>query len=338
MHAVEFQTYGTPSCVAEPVMLKNPDRPTRGKVLVKVEACPINPSDLLRLRGLYGDSEGYLGRTGAGSQGVGRIAEVGPGVTHLNIGDLVPLHIYFAKSPVWREYIEHTANGLNSIPEGDLLQLSMTPGNPPSAWLILNNYMTLNSGDWIIQNAANSTVGCYINQLAALRGINVINVVRSESSLNAIKSKNVSNAFLDNSNLPKNILKVTGGARPKLAIDAVAGDSSGVLMNCLEDKGLIINYGMLSGSPITFDAKNTIFRDIQMKGFWLQRWWGETDIKRINELTQLVAKMISEGSLSVPVDRAFSFKNVRKALERVEKGASDGKVFLVPPGSPYLKA
>jgi mitochondrial enoyl-[acyl-carrier protein] reductase / trans-2-enoyl-CoA reductase len=41
--------------------------------------------------------------------------------------------------------------------------------NPPTAAVLLSEFVTLGQGDWVIQNAANSAVGLYLVQLARHR-------------------------------------------------------------------------------------------------------------------------------------------------------------------------
>ena len=50
--------------------------------------------------------------------------------------------------------------------------------NPATAYLMLNNYIKINNGDYILQNAANSGVGNYVIQLAKMYNIRTINLIR----------------------------------------------------------------------------------------------------------------------------------------------------------------
>ena len=50
--------------------------------------------------------------------------------------------------------------------EADPLQLAMMTINPPTAALLLREFVTLEPDEWVIQNAANSAVGLYLVQLA----------------------------------------------------------------------------------------------------------------------------------------------------------------------------
>src|SRR5262249_1815371 len=53
MKAIRFDQFGEPSEVLKAVDMPDP-RPGRGEILVRMIASPINPSDMLTVRGLYG--------------------------------------------------------------------------------------------------------------------------------------------------------------------------------------------------------------------------------------------------------------------------------------------
>ena len=65
--------------------------PGPGQVLVRVEAAPINPSDVLTLTGEYGMLP-PLPAIG-GNEGVGRVEQLGDGVTNVKVGQTVLLPV-----------------------------------------------------------------------------------------------------------------------------------------------------------------------------------------------------------------------------------------------------
>ncbi len=329
MLAIRHRRYGEPHKVLETVEVPEPGPPSPDQVLVAVEASTINPSDLLRLQGAYGDSAGAL-PADAGSQGVGRVLEVGAQVRHLKPGDLVPLHVYFAGVGIWRERLLHPASELIALPRADILQLAMINGNPPSAWLMLQDYVALQPGDWVIQNAANSSVGHYIIQLGRALGINTINVVRRADAVADLRETGAEQVLVSSDTLQQEVAAITGGAMARLAIDAVAGADTERLADCLATGATLVSYGLLSGEPCALHPRHPIFRDITLRGFWLQRWWDETPRPQINALFEKLAHMIADGRLHVPVEASYPLSAASDAVRHAASPGRRGKVFITP--------
>src|SRR5256884_9357541 len=108
-------------------------------------------------------------------EGGGRLWAFGGGVAPVKVGDrvLVPLYTFS-----WREGLFAPAAGLVALPEAEPRQLAMLGINPPTAALLLNEFIDLRPGDWVAQNAANSGVGRSLIAIAKARGLKTINFVR----------------------------------------------------------------------------------------------------------------------------------------------------------------
>jgi NADPH:quinone reductase-like Zn-dependent oxidoreductase len=65
-----------------------------------------------------------------------------------------------------------------ALPDGDVNQLSMLGMNPVTALLLLTEFVTLRSGDWLLSTAADSAVGRTIIPIAKARGWHTVNLVR----------------------------------------------------------------------------------------------------------------------------------------------------------------
>src|SRR6202795_2849821 len=127
MRAVQLTAYGNPVEGLKYVDIPEPDAPGPNQVLIGVEFCPINPSDLLLAMGMYALRPALP--TVIGNEGVGLVLNVGPGVRNVKVGDrvLAPLSSF-----TWRERMVISAKGLFALPPGaDPQQLSMLPINPP---------------------------------------------------------------------------------------------------------------------------------------------------------------------------------------------------------------
>lgn len=101
-------------------------------------------------------------------------------------------------SGTWASHIVAVAAQLQPLPnEADPLQLSMMTINPPTAALLLSEFGSLQPGEWVIQNAANSAVGFYLVQLARYRGYRTVNVVRREDAAEVVRETGGNVVLLD---------------------------------------------------------------------------------------------------------------------------------------------
>jgi Alcohol dehydrogenase GroES-like domain len=175
-----------------------------------VELAPLNKHDLLFMRGFFG---GPPTPTVVGNEGFGRVAAVGPGVANVKVGEHVLAPIF---GLTWRERLIAPAQGLFPLPDGDRLQFAQLGSNPPTAALILSEYMDLKPGDWVVQNGGNSGVGRSLIAIAKLRGVRTISLVRRHELIDELKA---AGADLVAAHLgigsSRAALAPTGRARPK---------------------------------------------------------------------------------------------------------------------------
>lgn len=297
-----------------------------GQALVAVLAAPINPSDLLTLTGEYGMLP-PLPALG-GNEGVGRVAALGPDTAGLAVGQLVLLPI---GSGTWATHLVAEARRLVPLPEGaDPQQLAMLTVNPPTASLMLSEFVTLASGDWVIQNVANSGVGGYLVQLARLRGIRTVNLVRRASAVAAVQAQGGDVVLVDGDDLAARVKAATGGAAIRLGIDAVGGAATDRLASCLAEGGTLVNYGMMSGEPCQVAPRNFVFNDLTLRGFWLAKWFrsASRDAQRAlyGELTRLVAT----GALHARIHATYPVDRIQAAVAAAAAGERDGKILIAP--------
>lgn len=327
MHAVRFSRFGPAHEVVELAEVPEPDAPGPGKVLLEIERAPINPADLLMFEGRYGAAPPKL-PVWAGGEAVGRVVALGPDVSHLAVGDRVL--VLLAGRGNWRPRTTVPAARLFALPQADLDQLAMLGVNPPTAWRMLEDFVSLGDGDWVIQNAANSGVGRALITFARRRGLRTINVVRRESLAEPLRALGADVVINDGVDLAARVLAATGGTRPRLAIDAVAGEATRRLAQSLADGGTLVNYGMLSGQPCAVDPGDLVFRDLTLRGFWLAKWFADASLEDMHALYRRLGEAIADGSLHVPVEAVYPLAKVREALAHSARRGRNGKVLLAP--------
>lgn len=303
-------------------------RPTlqAGQALIEVLAAPINPSDVLTLTGEYGLLP-PLPAIG-GNEGVGRIAELGPATAGPPVGQTVLLP---PQSGTWSTHLVADASTLVPLPnEADPQQLAMMTVNPPTALLLLREFVDLEPGDWVLQNAANSAVGTYLVQLARLRGLHTVNIVRRDDAVEAVREAGGDVVLVDGDGLAGRVAEATGGAGIRLGIDAVAGEAIGRLAECLAPGATLVNYGRMSGQPCVIQPSAFVFRDLTLRGFWLALWYRDATAEERAALIGEVARLIATGKLHARVQATYELSEIREAVAAAASGERDGKILIVP--------
>ena len=297
-----------------------------GQVLIQVLAAPINPSDVLTLTGGYGILP-PLPAVG-GNEGVGKVVQLGPDVASIAIGQTVMLPV---GGGTWATHMIGEAKKLMPLPnDADPLQLAMMTVNPPTASLLLSEFVNLKPGDWVIQNAANSGVGEYLIQLAKGRGFKTVNIVRRESAIAEVKAAGGDVVVVDGEGLAKRVAEATGDAAIRLGIDAVGGIATDNLASCLAMGGTLVNYGMMSGEACQVGAASFVFRDVTLRGFWLALWVRKAAPDRQAAVFGEIARMFSTGKLKTRIHATFDIVNIKDAVAAAAAGERSGKILVVP--------
>ncbi len=156
--------------------------------------------------------------------------EAGAGVSNVRVGDRVALSM---GSFTWRERIVVNADGLVALPaDADPQQLAMLTINPPTAHLLLETYVQLQSGDWIVINAANSAIARWIVGFAKRKSVRTLGLVRRAEAMSAAREAGCELVLLDDDNVPNKMAEALGEPRMRLALDAVSGDATAAWRSC----------------------------------------------------------------------------------------------------------
>jgi NADPH:quinone reductase-like Zn-dependent oxidoreductase len=288
--------------------------PAEGEVVIALEASPINMSDLLMISGRYGHRPKLP--SVMGTEGVGRVIAVGGGVKHLKQGDrtLVPY-----PTPAWAERVKANASQLRPLPGGDVHQLAMLGINPPTAYLMLTDFVSLPSGSWVIQTGANSSVGRALIPIAKSLGLKTVNVVRRDDVVAEVKAIGGDVVLVDGPDLAKQVAAETGKAPIALAVDGVGDTSTMNLLGCLGEKAVHVFYSMMSGKPPIVPATHLIFRDISMRGFWLANWFRDAKPHQITEMYDRLTPLVASGAISAPIAGTYSFAEIAEAVTMASK-------------------
>jgi len=284
----------------------------------------IHFADVLQVMGMYGTAPALPAVPG--TEGVGRVLEVGPGVEHLPIGSTV----FIAAGATWAQQVTAHASTFVPLPDGDPDQLAMLLASPATALLMLDSYVDLEEGDWILQSAANSAVGSALVQIAKARGLRTVNLVRREDAVGGLVELGADVVLVGTDNLSERVAQATGGAPIKLALDAVGGETFTALVDSLSMGGTLVSYSQVIEEPSALAPLDLIFRQIDVKGFWLAHWFTVASDEDKQALFGKLVPLVLSGQVTMAVDSAYTLDRIGEAIGRSMGGRRNGKVMLHP--------
>src|SRR5712692_2972520 len=310
---IELQT------VAEPALRED-------DVLISMEAAPLNPSDFLFVRGIYGIRPAFPSPIGA--EGVGRVAKIGSKVAVGLRGRRVLILPTYEQGTWADQVVVPVRNIVPMSDEPDPLQLSMIGINPVTAYLLLNRYVSLMPGDWIGQTAANSAMGQYIIALAKLAGVKTLNVVRREEAAEQVRRWGGDRVVLQGDDLHKDIEELLDGKKLSLVLDTVGGRPVGELARSLKPGGSIVVFALQSGQFPAISPKDLIYRGLSLHGFWLSNWIRNAPRTEIEEIYQKLGDLVADGSLSAAVEHVYPLEQFKEAFKQSLKSNRSGKILF----------
>ena len=321
--AVKQSEFGPPEKVLKLVELELADlKPD--EVLVTMKAAPINPADLNIIEGRYGllPQLPFI----PGNEGVGIISRVGGKVTHLAVGQKV---IAPFRTGFWCEAYVCDAVEVIPLPESlTTKQAAMLTINPPTAWLMLNEFVRLSRGDWLIQNAANSGVGRFVIQFAQQLGLQTVNIVRRKELVHELKVLGGDVVATDKPRFSKDVKGLTNNAPIKLGLNAVGDRSALEIATSLTTGGTLITYGAMARVPFQINNALLIFGDLRVRGFWRTNWFANASREKVCRLFEYLVGVILSNNLEVPVEEFYSLADIQKAIRHAQQDRRTGKILL----------
>jgi trans-2-enoyl-CoA reductase len=294
------------------------------EVRVEMKWAPINPADLNVLEGTYGHLPPLPAV--AGLEGAGVVTETGTRVSRLKPGQYV-------KPPwglgTWRETFTAKADDLLVFPPSLAPeQAAVFTVNPPTAWRMLHDFVALKPGDWVIQNAANSAVGCCVIQLARHLGLRTVNLVRRETLFPELKALGADVVLLDKDGAVEAAAEATGASSCRLALNAVGGDSAGRLLKALAPGGTLVTYGAMGKKPVLVGNGQLIFKDVHLHGFWITRWYRSAAPQAVAEMFDVLAGLTVAGNLQTPTEAVYPLAQFGEAVAHARKPERSGKILF----------
>ena len=321
--AIVYQTHGKPEEVLrleeQPIPEIGPD-----EALVRIHASPINPADLNQIEGKYPIRRSLPATPGF--EGAGMVEKIGASVRQLAVGTQVILpHTVGA----WREAAAVKAEELVAVPsEIAPEQAAMLKINPLTAWRMLHDFVRLEPGEWIIQNAANSGVGRAVIAMCRELGLRTLNLVRREELIDELRKEGADVVLVDNDEAREAAAEVTKQAAIRLGINQVGGDSALRLAKIVAPEAVIVTIGAMSLQPLRLPNGLLIFKNLHFTGFWVNKWYEQASPAARQEAFDRIFELAKRGLLQTKIEHAYSLTDFADAVARAGQGAREGKIIF----------
>lgn len=326
MKTIVFDRFGDPEEVLQARDVPVPE-PGRGQVRVRMIAAPINPSDLLVVRGQYGRLP-QLPAT-PGFEGVGMVEASGGGfLGRLVLGKRVA--VLHGAGGTWQEQVVIPARQAVRVPAGlPDTQVATFFVNPATALIMTQYVLKVPAGAWLLQTAAGSALGRMVLRLGKHYGFRTINVVRRRAQAEELKQAGGDAVICSaEESVPDRVHEITGGAGVPFALDAVGGATGLEAVKALGAGGRMLVYGTLSMEPMPLDTRVLMVGRKSIQGFWLSEWVRGQGPLRMLRLFRTVGKLLQAGVLTSEPGASFPLDQIRSAVRQAEQPGRQGKVLL----------
>jgi NADPH:quinone reductase-like Zn-dependent oxidoreductase len=318
MQAIHLTAYGNPAQNLKLVELPEPNAPSAGEALVRMEYAPVANSDLLLANGVYLLKPKLP--SVIGGEGTGIVEAVGPGVTSVKTGDRVTIPF---GTFTWSEKVLAPAQSLFVVPRSiDARTASMLNINPTTAVLLLSEFVKLKPRDWIVLNAANSQVARCLIAIAKSRGLNIVGIMRRSELIPEIETLGVDFVGVESPELSKQIQIATDGMPIRLGLDAIGGPATATIASLLSPGAHLVIYAWLSGLPIQVPQGDLIVKRLNVHGFWM---YYEEYLPKIQAALTEVTNIVASGKLTLPFIATYNLSQIKEAVEHSQRG---GKILL----------
>lgn len=322
---IKFYEFGSPKNVIK-VESKSIEPPKDHEVIVRMLSRPINPSDLIPIRGSY--SHRISLPNIPGYEGVGIVEDVGSSVSKNLIGKRVlPLR----GEGTWQEFVTTSAEFAVPIPDiiDDFTAAQMYI-NPVTAWVTCTEILKLRPNDVLLVNACGSAIGRVFAQLSKVLGFRLIAVTRNNIHTEDLLHLGAS-CVIDTSTAPlyETVMELTNGVGADAAIDSIGDTSGNDLAFCVRPNGNFLTIGLLSGIQVNWsDIVNKAKVNANM--FHLRNWNHSVSPIKWQKTFDHLIRLIKDNKLRMmKVDSVFDLSDIKRAIEAVESSKiTKGKVFL----------
>jgi NADPH2:quinone reductase len=265
---------------------------------------------------------------GLGSDAVGVVEAVGPGVTDIKVGDRVgyllgPQGAYADVRLMPADVLIPLPDGVSDRAAATLMMKGMT------AQYLFRQVYPLHGGETILYHAAAGGVGLVACQWARALGVKMIGTVSTDEKAAIAKAHGCTHTIVTSrENIAERVRELTDGKGVKVVYDSVGKDTLMASLDSLQPRGTLVSNGTTSG-PVVIDT--TL---LAVKGsIWVTRpamiHYATPRSQMLSMADELFGHVLAGRIVGEP-KQAFALADAADAHRALESRSTTGATVLVP--------
>lgn len=299
-----------------------------GLVRVAVTSAGLNRADLLQRKGFYPPPPGASDVLGL--ECAGTVAELGPGVTDIEVGSRV-MALVAGGGQAEEAVVDH--GSLLGVPD---LFSQEHAGAFPEVYLTayLNLFMLggLSRGKTALVHGGSGGVGTASIQLATAAGARVIVTAGSDDRCRRCREIGAEIAIdYHNEDFETASLEATDNRGVDVVLDCVGGSYLEKNLRALATEGRLVVIGLMGGKSGELDMRRLLSKRIRIIGSTLRALDLDRKAEIVSSFLGRFGGALRAGELIPVIDSVFPMEQVADAHRRLASGEVFGKVVLTVP-------
>jgi NADPH2:quinone reductase len=299
--------------------------PGPGEVLIRQHAIGVNFLDIYFRVGLYPVPL----PAGMGQEGAGVIEKVGPGVTHVKVGDRVayagrPAGSYAQARVMPADILIKLPDAISFEQAASMMLQGMT------VQYLLNSTYKVQKGDTVLFHAAAGGVGSIACQWLKALGAITIGTVGSPEKAALAKSMGCDHTILyREEDFVKRVREITGGKGVPVVYDSIGKDTFMKSLDCLSPLGTLVTFGNASG-PVPLLDVSILAGKGSLK---VTRPTLTTYVLNRELLEPMAADLfnrVMSGQVKIDISKRYPLEQAAQAQRDMEERKTTGSIILLP--------
>ncbi len=265
---------------------------------------------------------------GLGSDAVGVVEAVGPGVTEVQPGDRVgyllgPQGAYADVRVMPAEVLIPLPSDVSDSTAATLMMKGMT------AQYLFRQVFPLQGGETILYHAAAGGVGLVACQWARALGVTMIGTVSTDEKAAVARAHGCAHTIVTSrENIAERVREITGGKGVPVVYDSVGRDTLQASLDSLQPRGVLVSNGTSSG-PVVIDTMQ-----LAMKGsLWVTRpamIHYATPRSHMLAMADELFGLVRAGHIRGSASQTYALADAALAHRALESRQTVGATVLIP--------